>query len=187
MNEEVQLCIEDAKEKMHKAVKHLDAELLKIRAGKANPNIFNDVRVDYYGTPTPLSQVSNITTPDARTIAIQPWEKALISEIEKAILAANLGFTPVNNGELIRINIPALTEERRRDLTKLVKAEGENAKVSVRNARRDANDYLKKMLKDGLEEDAEKDAEAEVQKITDGYIKIVDEHIVEKEKDVMTV
>jgi ribosome recycling factor len=187
MNEEVQMCIEEAHEKMEKALQHLDAELLKIRAGKASIAIFNSVKVNYYGTPTPLNQVANISTPDAKTIAIQPWEKSLIGEIEKAILAANLGFTPMNNGELIRINVPPLTEERRRELTKQVKAEGENAKVSIRNARRDANEYLKKMKKEGLSEDVEKDAETEVQKITDNYSVEVDKLIEIKEKDIMTV
>lgn len=187
MNEEVQLCIDDAKEKMANAIDHLDNELVKIRAGKANPAILSGIKVDYYGNPTPLNQVSNVTTPDAKTIAIQPWEKAIISEIEKAIMAANLGITPANNGETIRINIPPLTEERRRDLTKQVKNEGEHAKVSIRNARRDANEYLKKMKKDGLSEDLEKDAEAEVQKLTDSYIEQVDKLIEVKEKDIMTV
>ena len=187
MNEEVQLCLDDAKEKMEKAIEHLDNELVKLRAGKANPAILNSVKIDYYGTPTPLNQVSNISTPDAKTIAIQPWEKNIIGDIEKAIMAANLGLTPVNNGELIRINIPPLTEERRRSLTKQVRSEGENAKVSVRNARREANEYLKQMKKDGLEEDLEKDAELEVQKLTDDYTKKVDELVENKENDIMTV
>lgn len=187
MNEEVQLCIEDAKEKMENAINHLNNELVKLRAGKANPAVLNDIKIDYYGTLTPLNQVSNINTPDAKTIAIQPWEKNLIGDIEKAILAANIGFTPINNGELIRINVPPLTEERRRDLTKQVRHEGENAKVSIRNSRRDANEYLKKLKKDGLEEDMEKDAEIEVQKLTDDYSKKVDVLVENKEKDIMTV
>lgn len=187
MNEEVQLCIDDAREKMEKAIDHLNNELIKIRAGKANPAVLNGINVDYYGSQTPLSQVSNITTPDAKTIAIQPWEKPMIAEIEKAIMAANIGLTPANNGELIRINVPPLTEERRRDLSKQVKNEGEHAKVSVRNARRDANEYLKKMKKEGLSEDLEKDAEDEVQKITDVFSEKVDKLIEIKEKDIMTV
>ena len=187
MNEEVQLCIEDTTEKMENAINHLNNELVKLRAGKANPAVLNDVKIDYYGTLTPLNQVSNINTPDAKTIAIQPWEKNLIGDIEKAILAANIGFTPINNGELIRINVPPLTEERRKELTKQVRHEGENAKVSIRNARRDANEYLKKLKKEGLEEDMEKDAEIEVQKITDDYSKKVDVLIENKEKDIMTV
>ncbi len=187
MNEEVQLCLDDTKERMEKAIEHLDNELVKIRAGKANPAILNGIMVEYYGTPTPLNQVSNVSTPDAKTIAIQPWEKSIIVDIERAIMAANIGLTPANNGELIRINIPPLTEERRRDLTKQVRTEGENAKVSIRTARRDANEYLKKMKKEGLEEDLEKDAEIEVQKLTDDYTKKVDELIQEKEKDIMTV
>jgi len=187
MNEEVQLCIEDAKEKMDKAIQHLDNELVRIRAGKANPAILNGVKVNYYGTLTPLNQVSNIHTPDAKTIVVQPWERNIIGDIEKAIMAANLGLTPVNNGEIIRINIPILTEERRRELTKQVKTEGENAKVSIRNSRREANEYLKNLKKEGLAEDMEKDAEIEVQKLTDDYIKKVDELVENKEKDIMTV
>ena len=185
--EEVQLYLEDARERMNKAVDHLRDELMRVRAGKATPNILDGIVVDYYGVKSPLNQVSNINTPDAKTIAIQPWEKNLIGDIEKAIMAANLGLMPVNNGELIRINIPPLTEERRRDLTKQVRAEGENAKVSIRTARRDANEYLKKMKKEGLEEDLEKDAEDEVQKLTDIYSKKVDELVQNKETEIMTV
>jgi len=187
MNEEVQLYIEDAKEKMDKALIHLEEELGKIRAGKANPKILNNVMVDYYGNPTPLPQVANVSVPDPRTIAIQPWEKQMIQPIETAIINSNLGLNPDNNGELIRLNIPALTEERRKDLVKQSKGEAETAKVSVRNARRDANDGLKKLIKDGLSEDAEKDAEAEVQKVTDGYSKKIDEMLAVKEKAIMTI
>ena len=143
--------------------------------------------VDYYGTDTPISQVANINTPDARTIAIQPWEKTMIEPIERAIINSNLGFNPDNNGEIVRINIPALTEERRKNLTKQVHAEGETAKISVRNARRDAIDELKKMQKEGLSEDLQKDGESEAQKLTDKYYKLIDSHIADKEKDIMTI
>lgn len=187
MDEEVQLYIEDAQEKMEAAIQHLEKELSKVRAGRANPKILNDIQVDYYGSPTPLSQVANVSAPDPRTIAVQPWEKKMIPEIEKAIMSANIGLNPENNGELIRLNIPALTNERRKDLVKQCKNEAENAKVSIRNARRDANDQLKKLIKDGLSEDVEKDAEAEVQKITDNFGKKVEILFNEKEKDIMTI
>jgi ribosome recycling factor len=187
MEEEVQLYLDDAKERMINAVKHLEEELSRVRAGKANPSILDGINVDYYGTMTPLSQVSNINTPDAKTIAVQPWEKAMIEPIEKAIQAANLGLNPINNGELIRINIPVLTEERRRDLVKQIKNSGENTKVSIRNARRDANDAFKRMKKEGLSEDQEKDAEALVQEITNEYIANVDKVLEKKEKDIMTI
>lgn len=187
MNEEVQLYIDDAKEKMEKALLHLEEELSKIRAGKANPKILNNLMVDYYGTPTPLPQVANVSVPDPRTLAIQPWEKQMIQAIEKAIINSNLGLNPDNNGEIIRLNIPVLTEERRKDLAKQAKAEAETAKVSIRNARRDANDFLKKLMKDGLSEDLEKDAEAVVQKSTDAFTKKVEEMYIAKEKDIMTL
>ena len=187
MTEEVNFYLEEARERMAKAIEHLETELKKVRAGKADPNILIGISVDYYGTETPIQQVSNINTPDARTIAIQAWEKAMIDPIEKAIMAANIGFTPINNGELIRINIPILTEERRRDLVKMVKTEGENAKISIRNTRREINDEIKKLEKEGLSEDMAKDAEAEVQKITDEFSKIVEDVISKKEVDIMTV
>lgn len=150
MNEEVLMVYEMTKERMEKAIEHLDNELMRIRAGKANVHILDGVMVDYYGTPTPLSQVSNLSTPDARTIMVQPWEKSMIGPIEKALMNSNVGITPSNNGEVIRLAVPPLTEERRRDLVKQVKNEGENARVSVRNARRDANEEYKSMQKDGL-------------------------------------
>jgi ribosome recycling factor len=187
MQEEIELILEDAKERMSKALEHLDNELGKIRAGKANPKMLEGVLVDYYGSMSPLTQVANISTPDPRTIAIQPWEKGLITAIEKAIMGSNLGLNPDNNGEVIRINIPALTEERRRDLVKQVKVECEDAKVSLRNTRRDCNEELKRMKKEGLSEDLEKDAEAEVQKITDNYSQKVDVMFDAKEKDILTV
>jgi ribosome recycling factor len=173
--------------KMEAAVLFLDDSLARIRAGKANARILDAVRVEYYGSMTPLSGVASITTPDARTIAIQPWEKAMIREIERAIMASEVGITPENNGEIIRLCIPPLTEDRRKALVKQAKQEGEDAKISVRNARRDAIDQLKKAIKDGLPEDAEKDAEANVQKAHDRFIKEIDEKVALKEKEIMTV
>ena len=187
MNEEVQFYLDEAKERMEAALSHLESELSKIRAGRANPKILQDVLVDYYGSPTPLSQVANISTPDPRTIAVQPWEKSMISPIERAIMNANLGLNPDNNGEIIRINIPPLTEERRRDLVKQSKGEMETAKVSIRNARRDVIEQVKKMVKDGLPEDMSKDAEAIAQNMTDEYGKKADEYFAKKEKDIMTI
>ncbi len=180
-------CIAQAKDKMNKALIHFEDELKNFRAGKANPAIFNPIMVDYYGTPTPVPQVASVTTPDAKTIIIQPWEKKLIQAIEKAIMDANLGFTPANNGEQIRINIPALTEDRRKDLVKQVKASSETAKVSIRNARRDVVDAHKKFQKDGLPEDVCKDAEVQIQKETDNFNKRIDEAVAIKEKEIMTV
>ena len=180
-------CIAHAKDKMQKAILHLEDELKNFRAGKANPGIFQNVLVDYYGTPTPVPQVASVTTPDAKTILIQPWEKKLIPAIEKAILDSNIGYTPANNGEQIRINVPALTEERRKELVKQAKTEGENAKVSIRNARREVVDAHEKYQKEGLPEDVCKDAEATVQKETDAFNKKVDEIIAAKEKEIMTV
>lgn len=187
MSEDVQLVLEMTEERMKKALDYLELELNRIRAGKANPHLVDGITVDYYGTITPINQVANISTPDAKTIAIQPWEKNMIGPIEKAILTSNLGITPVNNGEIIRINIPALTEERRRDLVKLVKHEGENAKVSIRNARRDANEEIKQLHKDGLPEDEKKRAEEEIQKLTTDYSGKTDKLIEGKEAEVMTV
>lgn len=187
MNEEVKFYLDEAKERMEAALNHLDIELSKIRAGRANPKILQDVLVDYYGSPTPLAQVANIASPDPRTITVQPWEKSMIPPIEKAIMNANLGLNPDNNGELIRINIPPLTEERRRDLVKQSKGETETAKISIRNARRDTIELIKKMVKDGLSEDIAKDAEAIAQKLTDEYGKKVDEFFIRKEKDIMTI
>ena len=187
MIEKANEVLEFAELKMEDAVTHLQEELKTYRAGKANPEVFASVIVNYYGAATPLPQMSNITTPDAKTMLIQPWDKRMIHAIEKAIMDANLGFTPQNNGEVIRINVPALTEERRRELVKRAKGEGENAKVAIRNARRDAMDQLKKLQKDGLPEDIEKDDEEKVQKFTDKYVKRVDEVLDAKEKDIMTV
>ncbi|PWD99655.1 ribosome recycling factor [Marinilabilia rubra] len=187
MEDEVQILIESTEEKMQKALDHLDRELGKIRAGKANPKMLDGIMVEYYGSMTPLQQVASVNTPDPRTIAIQPWEKGMIGPIEKAIMNANLGLNPDNNGELVRINVPPLTEERRQSLVKQVKKEGEDARVSIRNARRDANDELKKLKKDGLPEDLEKDAEGQVQKLTDKFVKNVEEMLSKKEEDIMTV
>ncbi len=176
-----------AKDKMSKAIFHLEEELKTYRAGKANPAVFHNIMVDYYGTPTPIPQVASITTPDAKTMLIQPWDKKMIPAIEKAIMVANLGFTPQNNGEHVRINVPPLTEERRKDLVKKVKQEGENAKISIRNARRDGVDLLKKYQKEGLPEDLVKDGETILQKDTDNFNKRVDEILALKEKEIMTV
>jgi len=187
MNEDVQLVYDMAKEHMQKAVEHLDNELVRIRAGKANVHILDGVMVDYYGAPTPLNQVSNVSTPDAKTIMIQPWEKSMIDTIEKALMQSNVGITPGNNGEVIRLVIPQLTEERRRDLTKQVKSEGENARVSIRNSRREANDEYKQMQKDGLSEDEAKTAEDQIQKLTDEFSEKVDKIVEAKEEDIMTV
>jgi ribosome recycling factor len=187
MQEEVDFILEHTQESMNAAIEHLDKELVHIRAGKASPSMLDGILVEYYGSMTALSQVANISTPDARTVAIQPWEKGLIPAIEKAIMNANLGFNPDNNGEIIRINIPVLTEERRKDLVKQVHQEGEHAKVSIRTTRKDANNSLKKLQKSGLSEDLEKDAEAEVQNMTDNFGKKVESLITVKEKDIMTI
>ncbi|MDL2265453.1 ribosome recycling factor [Parabacteroides sp. OttesenSCG-928-G07] len=179
--------INGAEEKMTFAIDYLDEQLSHIRAGKANPKILDGVKVMYYGSLTPLNNVASVNTPDAKTIIITPWEKPLIKDIEKAILNSDVGITPENNGEIIRLGIPPLTEERRRQLAKQSKQEAENAKISVRNARREAIDQLKKSIKDGTPEDVEKDAENEVQKIHDRYIKKIDELFAAKEKEIMTV
>ena len=179
--------VRGAEEKMTFAIEYLDEQLSHIRAGKANPKILDCVRVMYYGAPVPLTNVATVTVPDARTIMITPWEKKIIRDIEKGILDSEVGITPENNGEVIRLGIPPLTEERRKQLAKQCKQEAESAKVSVRNARRDAIDLLKKAIKDGLPEDAEKDAEANVQKVHDKFIKEIDERVAAKEKEIMTV
>ncbi|MEI7501706.1 MAG: ribosome recycling factor [Paludibacter sp.] len=176
-----------AADSMEACLLFLDESLAHIRAGKANPRILDGVKVDYYGQHVPISSVATITTPDAKTITIQPWEKALISVIEKAIMNSDVGITPMNNGETIRLGIPPLTEDRRKQLAKQSKAECEDAKISVRNARRDAIEHFKKMQKEGLPEDEEKDAENSVQKIHDKYIKRIDDMFAAKEKEIMTV
>ncbi len=187
MNEEVEMLLDEAQENMHKAILHLDHELLKIRAGRATTDMIDGVTIEYYGAITPLTQVANVTTPDARTIAIQPWEKNIIPAIERAILQANLGFNPQNNGEIIRINVPVLTEERRKDFVKKAHAAGEHAKISIRTQRREVNDYLKKMQKEGLSEDVAKSSEEKVQKMTDEHVALVDKKVDAKEKDIMKV
>ena len=184
---EVKEYLQDAEDSMEMAVDYLDETLQHIRAGKASTKLRDGIKVDYYGTKAPISNVANVSVPDARTIAITPWEKAMFKEIEKAIINSELGITPENNGEVIRLGIPPLTEERRKQLVKQSKTEAENAKVSVRNARREAIEGLKKEIKNGLSEDAEKDAEADVQKLHDKYVKKIDAIFAEKEKEILTV
>jgi ribosome recycling factor len=187
MQEEVQMILDICRERMEHAITHLDKELVHIRAGKASPRMLDSVMVEYYGSMVPIAQVSNINTPDARTIAIQPWEKTMIRPIEKAIINSNLGFNPDNNGEFIRINVPAPTEQRRKDMVKTVNHEGEVAKVSLRSARKDANDNLKKLLKDGLSEDLESDAEDEVQGMINDFSKKVEKMLEDKNIEILTI
>jgi ribosome recycling factor len=188
MNEELQLYMEDAQERMNSAIEHLNKELLKIRAGKASHHMLDSVKVDYYGNETPLARVANINTTDARTLVIQPWEKNMLAAIERAIINSNLGLTPSNNGELIRINVPPLTEERRKGLVKQVKHEGEEAKVSIRNSRKEINTDLKKLEKEGtISEDELKIAEEEVQELTKKFSELAEKAVEVKEKEIMTV
>jgi ribosome recycling factor len=187
MNEELNMVFDMARESMEQSLSHLYTELSNIRAGKASPSMLNSVKVDYYGSDTPLSQVANVNTTDARTLIVQPWEKAMLEEISRAIEYANLGLNPQNNGEVIIISVPVLTEERRKDLSKKAHAEGETAKISVRNSRKDAMDEIKRMEKDGLSEDMSKSAQSQVQSIVDGFGVKIDELIDLKEKDIMTV
>lgn len=184
MNEEVKFILEAAKESMDAAISHLEKAFIKIRAGKANPTMLSSVMVDYYGSPTPLSQVSNINTPDGRTISVQPWEKSMLQEIETAITNANLGFNPMNNGDFVIINVPPLTEERRRELAKQAKAEAEDAKVSVRTARQDANKELRDL---DISEDLQKNAELDIQELTDKYTKRINAFLDVKEAEIMKV
>ncbi len=187
MIEDVQLTLELAEDSMQKAINHLEAELTKIRAGKANPQMLEGIMVDYYGSPTPINQVGNITVLDARTISIQPWEKNMLQPIERSIIASNIGINPQNDGVNIRLFLPPLTEERRRELVKKCHGEGEHSKVSIRNIRRDAVESIKKLQKNGLSEDAAKDAEEEVQQLTNKYILVVDKHLATKEKEIMAI
>lgn len=187
MQDDLTLIMDDATESMDKAIKHLEVELTKIRAGKANPQILDGITVDYYGAATPLNQVANVSVADARTLTIQPWEKNMIQPIERAIIAANIGINPQNDGQMIRLFLPPLTEERRKELVKRSAAEGEHAKVGIRNIRRDAIEGIKKLQKDGLSEDTAKDAEADVQELTDKYIVLVDKHLATKEKEIMAI
>jgi len=185
--EDVALTLELAEDSMKKAINHLETELTKIRAGKASPQMLDGIVVDYYGSPTPINQVGNISVMDARTLMIQPWEKNMLQPIERAIIASNIGITPQNDGNLIRLFLPPLTEERRRELVKRSHGEGEHAKVAIRNIRRDAIENIKKAQKNGLSEDAAKDAEADVQELTNRYIALIDKHLASKEKDIMAV
>lgn len=187
MSEELSLIKMDMEDGMKKAITHLETELVKIRAGKANPQMLDGIVAEYYGSPTPLSQIANISTLDARTISVQPWEKNMLQPIERAIIAANIGINPQNDGNSIRLFLPPLTEERRKELVKRCNGEGEHAKVSVRNIRRDAIEHIKKLQKDGLSEDIAKDAEADVQDQTNKYIALVEKHLAAKEKEIMAV
>ena len=183
--EEIEFILDTSKESMQKTIGHLEVAFSKIRAGKASPQMLDSVSIDYYGSLTPLNQASNINTPDAKTISVQPWDKSLLDVMEKAIIDANLGFTPMNNGEMIMINIPPVTEERRRELVKLAKSESENTKVSIRNSRKEANDELKKL--EGISEDVLKDAEQSVQDITNAFSAKIDAFFTKKESEIMTV
>lgn len=176
-----------ADEQMKKAIDHLEIELVKIRAGKANPQMVDGITVDYYGSPMPLNQVSNVSVMDARTLSIQPWEKNMLQPIERAIIAANIGINPQNDGNTIRLFLPPLTEERRKELVKKCHAEGEHSRIAIRNIRRDAIEHIKKLQKNGLSEDVSKDAEANVQNLTDKFISAVDKHLASKEKEIMAV
>jgi ribosome recycling factor len=187
MTEELQLIYDELKQSNNKSLTHLENELLKVRAGKATPSMLTGVMVDYYGSPTPIQQVANINSMDARTLTVQAWEKNMLNEIAKGIMNANLGLNPQNNGEQLIIQIPPLTEERRRDLVKKAKAEGEHAKVGIRNNRKDALDMVRDLKNDGLSEDMVKDAENEVQNITNAFIKRVDDQVDAKERDIMTI
>lgn len=187
MTEEINMIKDELKSANDKTISHLDSELLKIRVGKASPDMLHGVMVDYYGSPTPLQQVANVGTLDGRTITVQPWEKGLLDECSRGIINANVGLTPQDNGEMLIINVPPLTEERRRDLGKKAKAEGEQAKVGVRNNRKDAMDYVKELKNEGLSEDMAKDAEGDIQAITDKYTALIDERVEDKEKDIMTI
>jgi ribosome recycling factor len=187
MSEELSMIVAEAEEGMKKGISHLEVELTKIRAGKANPSMLDGINVDYYGSPTPIAQVANITVLDVRTISIQPWEKNMLQPIERSIMQANIGITPQSDGNQIRLFLPPLTEERRKELFKKASAEGEQSKVAIRNIRRDAIEQIKKLQKDGLSEDAAKDAEKEVQDLTDRFIVLVDKHLSAKEKEMMSV
>lgn len=185
MNEELKFILDTAKEAMVNAIKHLEKQFVNIRAGKATPSMLGSITVDYYGSQTPLSQVANVNTPDGRTITVQPWEKSMLQEIERAIMIANLGFNPMNNGESLIISVPPLTEERRLNLSKQAKSEAEDAKVGVRSARKDANNDIKQL--EHASEDLQKNAEMDIQEMTDSYVKKIDDLFHLKEKEIMTV
>lgn len=187
MTDDLSLILEEGKESMTKAINHLEAELTKIRAGKANPTMVDGIMVDYYGNPTPINQVANISAMDARTISIQPWEKNMLQPIERAIINSNIGLNPQNDGNIIRLFLPPMTEERRKEFVKRSNGEGEQAKIAVRSIRRDAIEQIKKLQKEGLSEDEAKDAETEMQEITDKYILLVEKHLAAKEKEIMSV
>ena len=187
MTDDLSFILEEGKDSMMKAINHLEAELIKIRAGKANPNMVDGIIVDYYGNPTQINQVSNISALDARTISIQPWEKNMLQPIERAIIAANIGINPQNDGNIIRLFLPPLTEERRKEMVKRCNGEGEQAKIAVRSIRREAIEQIKKLEKDGLSEDLAKDAEAGIQELTDNYTSLVEKHLAAKEKEIMSV
>lgn len=187
MADDIASIIATADDHMKKAIGHLETELVKIRAGKANPQMLDGLQVDYYGSPMPINQVANISVMDARTLSIQPWEKNMLQPIERSIIAANIGITPQNDGSLIRIFLPPLTEERRKELVKKCQAEGEHSKVAIRNIRRDAIEHIKRLQKNGLSEDAAKDAEGDVQQLTDKFISGVEKHLAAKEKEIMSV
>jgi ribosome recycling factor len=187
MSEDLQKQVDNTEDAMKKAIGHLEAELVKIRAGRANPQMFDGLTVDYYGTPTLISQVGNITVADARTLTIQPWEKNMLQPIERSIIAANLGVTPQNDGIIIRIFLPPLTEERRKEIVKRVHNEGEHSRVAIRNIRRDAIEHIKKLQKQGVSEDLASDAEKEVQDMTNTYIAQVEKHLASKEKEIMSI
>jgi ribosome recycling factor len=187
MSEELELILEDAKDSMQKAISHLESELIKIRAGKANPQMLDGLTVDYYGSPTPMNQIANVSVLDARTLTIQPWEKNMLQPIERTIIAANLGVTPQNDGNIIRLFMPPLTEERRKEFVKKSNVEGEHSRVAVRNIRREAIEHIKKLQKEGLSEDLTKDAEKRMQETTDRFITLVEKHLATKEKEIMAV
>jgi len=187
MSDSVEMIIDDLSVLMKKAISHLEMELSKIRAGKATIQIVDGINVDYYGSPTPINQVANVTVTDARTLSIQPWERNMIAPIEKAILASNIGLNPQNDGAVIRLFLPIQTEDRRKELVKRAMGEGEHGKVAVRNLRRDSLESIKKLQKDGLSEDIAKQAEVRIQGITDKYIALIDQHLKDKEKEIMTV
>jgi len=187
MSEDLSLIMNDAEEHMKKAIQHLEIELVKIRAGRANPNMLDGIVVDYYGSPTPIGQIGNISVTDARTLTIQPWEKNMLQPIERAIINSNIGLAPQNDGVIIRLFLPPLTEERRKELVKRVNGEGEHTKVAIRNIRRDAIESIKKLQKDGLSEDAAKDAEKDIQQLTDKFTLQIDKHLEAKEKEIMAV
>lgn len=187
MTADISNIIAGADEQMKKAINHLEAELIKIRAGKANPQMLDNIIVDYYGSPMPINQVANISVMDARTLTIQPWEKNMLQPIERAIINGNIGVTPQNDGVIIRLFLPPLTEERRKELVKKCQAEGEHSKIAIRSIRREAIESIKKLQKSGLSEDAAKDSEAEVQQVTDKFISVIDKHLATKEKEIMAV